>query len=150
MNKPLATVMGLAVTSCLASAFAQEITVAELKSNGAHVLSSDELKNFLPGETARYEVPGYNYMVKLERDGSLTGTHAKSLGGRRMKQFIGDWKVSDEGHWCMTHMMYQNSKMVRATKCRDIVQLGENYYYVRGDDSGNDERKARPVKFSRY
>src|SRR5205823_14615305 len=106
MNKPLATVMGLAVTSCLASAFAQEITVAELKSKGALVLSSDELKNFLPGKIARYEVPGFNYMVKLEPDGSLTGTHARP-GGRQMKQFIGDWKLSDDGRWCMTHRMYQ-------------------------------------------
>ena len=148
MNKPLATVMGLAVTSCLASAFAQEITVAELKSKGALVLSSDELKNFLPGKIARYDVPGFYYMVKLERDGSLTGTHKRTLAGRMTKQFIGDWKLSDEGRWCMTHMMYQNSNMVRATKCRDIVKLGENYYYVSGDDPGNDERKAWPVQFS--
>ena len=151
MNKPLATVMGLAVTSFLASAFAQEITVAELKSKGALVLSSDELKNFLPGKIARYEVPGFSYMVKLERDGSLTGTHTRTpWAGRRMKQFIGDWKLSDEGRWCMTHMMYQNSNMVRVTKCRDIVKLGENYYYVSGDDPGNDKRKAWPVQFSAY
>ena len=130
MNRPLATGIGLALTSCLATAFAQEITVAELKSKGALVLSSDELKTFLPGKIARYDVPGYHYMVKLERDGSLTGSHMKSHGGRRLKQFIGDWKLSDEGRWCMTHQMY-NSHILRPTICRD-------------------ERKAWPVKFSRY
>ena len=151
MNKPLATVMGLAVTSCLASAFAQEITVAELKSKGALVPSSNELKNFLPGKVARYEVPGFRYMVKLERDGSLTGSHTRTPWiGTHMKQFVGNWKLSDEGRWCMTHMLYRNSNMVRATKCRDIVKLEENYFYVSGDDPSNDERKAWPVQFSRY
>jgi hypothetical protein len=151
MNKQLVQVIAFAVAlfPC-ASALAQDVTVAELKSKGAIVLSPEELKTFLPGKTARYEVPEFVYMVKLEPNGSLTGSHTRRLAGRQMKQFIGDWNLSDEGRWCMTHRSYNNRDLIKPTHCRDILKLADSYYYASGDDPASDERRAWPVKFSRY
>ena len=150
MNKQLgqAAAVAVSVFQC-ASVLAQDLTVAELKSKGAVVLSPEELKAFLPSKIARYETSEFEYMVKLEPTGSLSGSHTRRLGGRMMKQFIGDWQLSDDGRWCMTHRSYHNSNLVTGIYCRDVLKLAETYYYASGNPA-NDERRASRVRFSTW
>jgi hypothetical protein len=141
----IAAVVGLAL--CFDSAYAQEITVADLKSKGAVLLSAEELKAFLPGATARFETAEYAYQMKLEAGGTTSGSFMKRLGGRQMVQFVGDWNLSDDGRWCGTQRSYRSNEVV-LKYCRDVLKLGDAYYYA-GGNKNNDQRPVTEMKVSR-
>ena len=122
-------------------AIGQDMSVGELKAKGAVVLSEQEVKGLLTGAQVRYENAQNETQMKLNADGSLQGVSKRRIGGRGAgNPYSGSWNINDQGRWC-AETQGTSAGGGSATFCRDILKLGDKYYYA----SGNAKNDARPT-----
>lgn len=138
MKKCLAVAAaGLFLSVSAISAYAQQVTVGELKSKGASVLSAEETKGLLTGATVRYENDQNETQMKLDAAGTLAGTARRRIGGSLGVSFGGEWRVGEDGRWCAKTVAFRG---VGGTDfCRTIIKAGDKYYYAGG--SAKDETR---------
>lgn len=130
--------------SAYSQAYQEEISIEALKSKGATVLSADEAEALLTGATLRYGNYGNNrgnIQMRLNADGSLSGSSSKRIVSGSGKRFSGDWKVTSDGRWCGELRSFGHQGGPNFSFCRDILKLGDKYYY----SGGNAQDGARPA-----
>ena len=129
MRKALAAVGAAVLLSIAGQAGAQDITVGDLRTKGAVVLSADEVKSLLTGATVRYETAQYEIQFKMESGGKLIGSVQKRIGSAGGTSLTGDWKVTDDGRWCGST---STGGQGGAEWCRSVLKVGNTYYYAAG------------------
>jgi hypothetical protein len=143
MKKWFAAIMWvLLVNSWGISAHAQDVTVGEVKSKGATVLSAEEVKSLLSGATVSYENSRFRTQMKLDADGTVTGSSSNRIGSAGGSTIVGKWNVNDQGRWCAD----VGRTAIGGTKyCRTVLKAADKHYYVNG--AANDDSRAA-VEFS--
>lgn len=133
---------------CALPAAGQDVSVGELKAKGAVVLSEQDVKGLLTGAQVRYENVQNETQMKLNADGSLQGVSKRRIGGRGAgTPYSGSWNINDQGRWC-AETQGASVSGGSATFCRDILKLGDKYYYA-GGNAKNDARTAVEMTVSK-
>jgi hypothetical protein len=146
MKKALAAVGAAVLLHIGGQAGAQDATVGDLRAKGAAVLSAEEVKALLIGNTVRYESANFVTQYKIETNGKLVGSAQRRIGTAGGSTLTGDWKVTDQGRWCGS---VTASVGGGADWCRTVFKVGTSYYYV--DGAGADPtRPAYELKISKY
>lgn len=134
----------------MSATYAQEITVEELKSKGAAVLGASEAKSVLTGALVRYETGNNEVQLRLKADGGIDGSGKRRFGGGSGWVYMGSWQVTEEGRWCGETQTFGpaggNNKF-----CRDIIKLGDKYYYAAAPagNAKDDARRASELSISK-
>jgi hypothetical protein len=147
------TALAIAMISlvALAPAFAQEMTVADLKAKGGAPVAGDDLKTLLSGATLRYELTSGNTEMRLKPDGTLDGIARRSIGGGAGNSYNGTWRISEDGRLLCgeTSMFGGGQGAGGSTKwCRDFYKLGDKYYSGLGV-ARNDARPLTEIRISK-
>jgi uncharacterized protein YcfJ len=140
-----ASICALSIST--AAAYAQELSVGDLKAKGAKVLSADEVKSLLVGANQSYENVQFVTQMTVNPDGSLNGSGRRRVGGGQTGMFRGKWNITDTGRFCAEHENF-GAYGGGGKYCRDIYNLGDKYYYAQGNP-GNDERAAVEMRISK-
>src|SRR3982751_3682214 len=131
MNRPSFLIAGLVLPMFFAaSVLGQDMTVGELKSKGATMLTDADLKTLLPGVQVRYENAQYRTQMRLNADGTLAGRSDPRIGGTVTMNsgYNGEWRI-ENGRWCaVTRLRAELGRF-----CRDVLKLDEKYYYAEGN-----------------
>ena len=129
------TLLGAAWLALSASAFGQAPTLAEVKAKDARQLSTDELKQLLPGAKVVSRIStGSTRSWENKADGTLTAStdnrgnpqiHGSTVGN-------GTWRLDDRGTYCVTI----NWPRLEEKWCRYVFKAADKYYAVnRLDDA---------------
>ena len=109
------------------AAYAQELTVADLKAKGAKVLNADEVKSLLVGANQSYENAQFVTQMTVNPDGSLNGSGRKRVGGGQTGMFRGKWNITD------TRAVLRRAREFRRRMAAAPSTVGT--YYNLGDKS---------------
>ena len=121
------TIIAVSIGIC-ALADAQTLTVGEIKTKGAVQLSSEDLKQLLPGAKVMSKLPdGTTRRWENKPNGTLVASSdAAGMGGGRAYrvQGSGTWKIDDNGRFCVAIQWNTKSEDV----CRFILKADGKYY----------------------
>ena len=117
-------------------AFAQGVSVADVKTKNGVQLSAEDLKRLMPGaKVVSYTNAGSTRRWENNTDGTFVASSdskGSASGRARPSSGNGTWRVDDKGRYCATIQWPASFE----EWCRYIFKVGDKYYgFGKLDDS---------------
>lgn len=132
-----------AVVLC-APAYAEEPSLGALKTQGAQLVSKDDLAALLSGASLTRQLERGDVHISTLKDGSLNAYFQSKMRNVNQIKGYGTWKVNDDGKYCFDIKWSRGFEDVSG--CRSMYKAGEDYY---GAGSDADDAKLYHYKISK-
>ncbi len=141
----------LLFTPALLFAAESTITGAELFDKGKK-LGADEIKTIIVNDVEVEQINGNTAGIrrwKNNADGKFIASRVAAFGGGAAVTGLGEWKLTENGQYCVQIEWRPRSGPEQETWCRTLWKFEDALYLAPLDLTSNRERKYGQIKFKK-
>jgi hypothetical protein len=128
MNIPVTLAIPAILAGIAFSGYAQEMTIHELKAQGATTVSKDELGPLVRGATLRFtSAAGFPTQLQFNEDGSFYGSVTNTTRAATA-MLRGTWHIDNKGRLCRAQFFKGQTDHF----CLVLSRLGDKFYVALG------------------